>query len=77
MSVIRVAREGASTQHQSVFVRYHYRTLDAKLIGVFGFALGDALNLRSMPCVKLVLVASLLGLNVPKCFPNLSRVPTA
>ena len=63
VAVVRVAREGAGTQHQAMFMGDHHGALDAKLIGLFGFALSDALNLWRMQCVQLVLAVSLLGLN--------------
>ena len=40
VAVIWIAREGACTQHQVVFVRDHHRALDTKLVGLSGFAVG-------------------------------------
>lgn len=51
VAVIGVAREGASAQHQAVFVRDHHGALDTKLVGLCGFTLADALNLWRMQCV--------------------------
>ena len=68
VAVIRIAGEGARTQHMAVFVRDHHRTLDTKLVRFFGSAFGDTLNLRRMQCIQFVLVVSLMGLNAGGTF---------
>ena len=60
VAVVGVAGKGARSQHQAIFVGYHHRALDAELIGLASFPFANALDLRRMQRVQLVLVGSLL-----------------
>ena len=48
--------QGTDTKHQAMFVRARDGALDAKFIGLSGFALEDVLHLWRMQRVQLVLV---------------------
>jgi hypothetical protein len=60
MSVVGVAGEAACAHHQAVLVGDGQADLDAELVGLARFALGDALDPRCMQRVPLVLVVALL-----------------
>lgn len=51
-----IARQAAHAHDQTFPVRRRDRGLDAKLVGLPGFALGNAFNFRGVQAVKLVLV---------------------
>ena len=61
VAVVRVAGEAARAHHQALLVRHHEADLHAELVGVAGLALGDALHLRRVQRVELVLAVALLG----------------
>jgi hypothetical protein len=61
VSVIGVAREGSGSHHQAALVRDGDAGLDAKFVGLAGFAFANALDLRRVQGVELVLVLRLLG----------------
>ena len=55
VAVVGVAVEGARPQHQAMLVGDHHRALDAELVGLACIALANALDLRRMQRVQLVL----------------------
>ena len=63
--VVRVTREAAGTDHQSLLVRDHQADLDAELVGVACLALGDAFHLRGVQRVELVLGIASLCVDAP------------
>ena len=60
VTVVRVAGKGSGTDHQAALVGHGDTGLDAKLVGLPGFALADALDFRCMQGIQLVLVLRLL-----------------
>ena len=60
VAVVGVAGEGARADHQAALVGDGDAGLDAELVGLAGFALADALDLRCVQRVELVLVLGLL-----------------
>ena len=64
VAVIRIAGEGARTQHQAKLMRDHHGVLEPELVGLARLALADALHLRRVQRVQLVLVMTLLRADV-------------
>jgi len=60
VAVIGVARQAARTDHQALFGAHRHADLHAELVGLAGLALADALDLRRMQRVQLVLVLGAL-----------------
>jgi len=74
VAVIRVPREAARANHQALLVRDHQADLDAELKGVARLALGNALDLRGMQRVQLVLGVALLGADALGTFEQRGQV---
>ena len=60
VAVVGVARQAARTDHQALLGRDGHADLHAELVGLAGLALADALDLRRMQRVQLVLVLGAL-----------------